>query len=379
MAPAGNLNSLAISATNHCLTGCLIGEVTGMAIGTGAGWGDVATMSLAIGLAYLFGFGLTSMPLFRANLAIGVIVTTALATDTISITIMEAVDNLFIVVIPGALEAGLGDALFWLTLFGGFAVAYPFAWYANRYLLARGQGHAYVHAYHGHGDEHGGEPPEPPGVQWGVVAGALLTAGALIGIVAVISSNREHDGSDEEHTMSASAAQVDDAFATQMIDHHQLAIEMAEVAKQRAEHPELRNLAAGIVTTQANEVAELRAINERLAGGGTDGQGEEVLGLSHAEMGMDMDPAELQTADPFDRAFIDAMIPHHRGAIAMARIELEEGEDHHLKEIAQSIITAQTSEIAQMGQWRRQWYGVAAAPPPDEGMTGSAPAHEGGH
>lgn len=185
-----NLNSLAISATNHCLIGCVTGEVTGMAIGTGLGWADVPTMSLAIGLAYLFGFSLTSMPLIRAGLAAGVIVTTALAVDTISITIMEAIDNLFIAVIPGALEAGLGDALFWVTVLGGFAVAYPFAWYANRYLLARGEGHAHVHAYHGHG---GGPPEEhqvePPGVSWGVVAGSLLTVAAVIGIVAVISGS----------------------------------------------------------------------------------------------------------------------------------------------------------------------------------------------
>src|SRR5918994_1852883 len=121
---SANLNPLAISATNHCLTGCVIGEVSGMAIGTGFGWADVPTMVLAIGLAYLFGFGLTSLPLIRARLAVGVIITTALAADTVSITIMEAIDN--------------------------GVVAYPFAFMANRYLIARGRGHAVVHEYHGH-------------------------------------------------------------------------------------------------------------------------------------------------------------------------------------------------------------------------------------
>jgi hypothetical protein len=150
MAHAGNLNALGISATNHCLTGCVIGEVSGMAIGTGFGWADVPTMVLAIGLAYLFGFGLTSLPLIRARLAVGVIITTALAADTVSITIMEAIDNGFVAVVPGALEAGLGDALFWATVLGGFVVAYPFAFMANRYLIARGRGHAVVHEYHGH-------------------------------------------------------------------------------------------------------------------------------------------------------------------------------------------------------------------------------------
>jgi uncharacterized protein (DUF305 family) len=377
---AQNLNSLAISATNHCLTGCVIGEVTGMAIGTGAGWGDVATMSLAIGLAYLFGFSLTSLPLIRARLAAGVIVTTALATDTVSITIMEAIDNLFIAVIPGALEAGLGEALFWVTLLGGFAVAYPFAWYANRYLLARGQGHAYVHAYHGHGGGRAEKPPEPPGVSWGVVAGALLTAGAVIGIVAVISSNRDHGGSDEEeHAVAASPAQVDDDFTAQMVAHHELAIEMAKVAQERAEHPELGQLADNIVTTQAEEIEQMRAIHQRLFDGPIDGHEHGDLGLSHAEMGTDMNAAELESAEPFDRAFIDAMIPHHQGAIAMARIQLEEGEDHELEEIARAIVAAQTAEIAQMNQWRERWYGAAAGAAPGEGMTEPAPAHEGGH
>jgi uncharacterized protein DUF4396 len=147
--PGGNeLNSLAISATTHCLTGCAIGEFSGMALGTAFGWGDVSTMALAIVLAYFFGFGLTAMPLIRAGLAAGAIVSTALAADTISITIMEVIDNLFIILIPGAFEAGLDDLLFYASIAGGFAIAYPFAFWANRYLIARGRGHAVVHQHH---------------------------------------------------------------------------------------------------------------------------------------------------------------------------------------------------------------------------------------
>jgi hypothetical protein len=147
--PGGNeLNSLAISATTHCLTGCAIGEFSGMALGTAFGWGDVSTMALAIVLAYFFGFGLTAMPLFRAGLAAGAIVSTALAADTISITIMEVIDNLFIILIPGAFEAGLDDLLFYASIAGGFAIAYPFAFWVNRYLIARGRGHAVVHQHH---------------------------------------------------------------------------------------------------------------------------------------------------------------------------------------------------------------------------------------
>jgi formate/nitrite transporter FocA (FNT family) len=142
------LNRLAVSATNHCLTGCVIGEVLGMAIATALGWGNAAQIALAIALAYVFGFGLTALPLVRAGLAAGVIVSTALAADTVSITIMEAIDNLTVVLIPSAIGAGLGDPLFYLSIAAGFAIAYPFAFLANRYLIARGRGHAVMHEYH---------------------------------------------------------------------------------------------------------------------------------------------------------------------------------------------------------------------------------------
>jgi hypothetical protein len=143
-----SLNRLATSATNHCLTGCLIGEVTGMAIATALGWGDVASIALAVGLAFLFGYSLTSLPLLRAGLAFTAIVPIALAADTVSIAIMELIDNLTIVLVPGAMDAGLGDARFWLPLLGGFAIAWPFAFAVNRAMIRRGKGHAVVHEYH---------------------------------------------------------------------------------------------------------------------------------------------------------------------------------------------------------------------------------------
>ena len=144
------LNRLAASATNHCLTGCLIGEVTGMVVATALGWGDVASIALAVALAFLFGYSLTSLPLLRAGLAFTAIVPIALAADTVSIAIMELIDNLTMVLVPGALEAGLGDARFWLPLLGGFVVAWPFAFAVNRALIGRGKGHAVVHEYHHH-------------------------------------------------------------------------------------------------------------------------------------------------------------------------------------------------------------------------------------
>ena len=145
-----DLNRLAASATNHCLTGCLIGEVTGMVIATALGWGDVASIVLAVALAFLFGYALTSLPLLRAGLALGAIVPIALAADTVSIAIMEAIDNAFILLVPGAMEAGLGELRFWLPLLGGFVIAWPFAFLVNRALIARGKGHAVVHEHHGH-------------------------------------------------------------------------------------------------------------------------------------------------------------------------------------------------------------------------------------
>jgi hypothetical protein len=149
-APPAELNRLATSATNHCLTGCVIGEVTGMTIATALGWGDVASIALAVALAFLFGYSLTSLPLLRARIPFAAIVPIALAADTVSIAIMEFIDNAFMLVVPGAMEAGLGDLRFWAPLLGGFAIAWPFAFMVNRAMIRRGRGHAVVHEYHAH-------------------------------------------------------------------------------------------------------------------------------------------------------------------------------------------------------------------------------------
>jgi Domain of unknown function (DUF4396) len=148
MEHGSSLNHLAASATTHCLTGCVLGEIAGMVIGTAVGLSNGATIALAIALAFLFGYALTSVPLIRAGLAVGAIVSTALASDTVSIAIMEAIDNGFILLVPGAMDAGLGDPLFWWPLLVGFAIAWPVAFLANRALIRRGKGHAVVHQYH---------------------------------------------------------------------------------------------------------------------------------------------------------------------------------------------------------------------------------------
>lgn len=145
-----SLNRTALSATLHCLTGCAIGEVLGMVIGTALGWSDWATITLAVALAFLFGYSLTMLPLLRSGLALAAVLPLALAADTLSITVMEIVDNAVMLLVPGAMEAGVGSFLFWASLAFALAVAFVAAFPVNRYLIARGKGHAVVHQHHGH-------------------------------------------------------------------------------------------------------------------------------------------------------------------------------------------------------------------------------------
>jgi hypothetical protein len=147
--PGTSLNRLAVSATTHCLAGCAIGELLGMMLATAFGWGDVASIALAVGLAYLFGFGLTALPLVRAGLTAGAVLSTALAADTVSLTIMEVIDNVTVVLVPGAMDAGLDDPLIYGSIAAGFVIAYPVAFLANRYMIARGKGCALAHQHHG--------------------------------------------------------------------------------------------------------------------------------------------------------------------------------------------------------------------------------------
>src|SRR5215208_6920 len=146
------LTSVSISATLHCLTGCAIGEIAGVAIGTALGLSNGVTIALAIVLAFIFGYSLTSLPLLRAGFALAAVIPIALASDTLSIATMEVVDNLILVFIPGAMEAGLGDLLFWGSLSVALVIAGALAVPVNRYLIARGKGHAVVHEAGHHGD-----------------------------------------------------------------------------------------------------------------------------------------------------------------------------------------------------------------------------------
>jgi Domain of unknown function (DUF4396) len=149
-ASAASLNRVAFSATVHCLTGCAIGEVLGMVIGTALGWSNAATIVLAVVLAFFFGYALTMLPLLRAGMTFATAVRLALASDTASIAIMEIVDNAIMLVIPGAMDAGLNSLLFWGSLAFSLVVAGVAAFPVNRFLIARGRGHAVVHQHHGH-------------------------------------------------------------------------------------------------------------------------------------------------------------------------------------------------------------------------------------
>jgi len=139
---------MAITATRHCLTGCAIGEITGMVLSTWWGWGNTANIVLSIGLAFLFGYFLTYTGVRRAGGDSRTAVQAALASDTVSILTMEVVDNLVIVLVPGALHAGLGDLLFWASLAFSLVVAFVVTVPVNRAMIARGKGHAVAHAYH---------------------------------------------------------------------------------------------------------------------------------------------------------------------------------------------------------------------------------------
>ena len=166
------LNAVALSATLHCLTGCAIGEILGMVIGTALGFSQWGTVALAVALAFLFGYSLTSLPLLRAGLALSAVVPIALASDTFSIAVMEIVDNALMVGIPGAMESGVGDVLFWGALSLALVVAGVVAFPVNRWLITRGKGHAVLH--------NSGHHPNFPTRIVATVAVAMFVFGSVV-------------------------------------------------------------------------------------------------------------------------------------------------------------------------------------------------------
>jgi uncharacterized protein (DUF305 family) len=197
------------------------------------------------------------------------------------------------------------------------------------------------------------------------IAAVLVAAFAIITVTA-------GDGED-----SADAKATDGAFIVEMIPHHESAIEMAAIAARQGERPQVRALADQIASSQAAEIGGLERIHQRLFGQPISAASHGTLGLPAHEMGMHMDASELASEKPFDKAFIDMMVPHHQGAIRMARIELTQGEDPDLMRIAEAIIDAQAREIAEMNRWRVDWYGSpspAGGVPAEDDAT--VPSHE---
>lgn len=193
------LTVVAASATLHCLTGCAIGEILGVAIGTALGFSNVGTIALAIALAFLFGYGLTSLPLLRAGFAIGAVIPIALASDTFSIAIMELVDNAILLAIPGAMEAGLSELMFWGSLAFALAIAGFAAWPVNRWLISRGRGHAVVHET----GVHGGPPVR---VVAAIFATAFVFGSAVLAAEAFSGGDDEDTGGDEHARVLAPPA-----------------------------------------------------------------------------------------------------------------------------------------------------------------------------
>ena len=205
---------------------------------------------------------------------------------------------------------------------------------------------------------------------------SLLAVGVLALSLLAAACGEGDTGSSGSSSGDAPGNGVDRAFTTAMIPHHRSAVDMAEIAKDEAKRPEIKQLADAIISTQNAEIDELTTLDQELADAGVQA-GD--LGVAEHEMGMDDDASMLQDAKPFDREFIDMMIPHHQGAIRMARAELEEGENRELKQLAQAIVDAQAEEIDEMNTWRVEWFGAispAGGVPSEDGGGGD---HGGGH
>ena len=191
---------------------------------------------------------------------------------------------------------------------------------------------------------------------------ALFAALALLAVIAAGCGGGENTGSKK----ISSGNRTDAAFIADMTAHHQGAIDMAKLAEKQADHANVRKLAGDIISAQRGEIATMKAVRDDMQSADMHGGGH--MGMSQHARGMDMDMAALEKARPFDRAFIDAMVRHHEGAVAMAKTELVNGTQPALRKMAQNIIAAQTKEIAQMKQWRKAWYG-----------SGTVPGDMGGH
>lgn len=201
---------------------------------------------------------------------------------------------------------------------------------------------------------------------YGMAALAILLAAVAVGC-----------GGDDESS-AADADATDDAFLAAMTEHHDAAVEMAKIAQAEAQHTEVRHLADEIAVAQTDEIGQMAAMHERITGEPIDHADHGSMGMEEHEMGMNMAPMELNGAKPFDREFIDAMIPHHQGAIRMSQVVIDQGSDAEVSAMAERIIEAQSAEIEEMNEWRERWYGgeSPAGGVPEEMHSGEMPMHE---
>ena len=198
--------------------------------------------------------------------------------------------------------------------------------------------------------------------KWLLVAAVTLLAG--LALAACGGDDSEQDGGSGAAPAAGPGNETDAMFVNGMIPHHEGAVEMAKIAQERAEHPETKKLAGEIITAQEKEIATMTPIREKLVKEHGDGQmeGEHGMGMSKEDL------AKLETADPFDREFIDMMVPHHQSAVKMAEEELAKGENATLRKLAEEIVAAQNREIEMMQSWRKEWYGSAGSGESGESM-----------
>jgi uncharacterized protein (DUF305 family) len=211
-----------------------------------------------------------------------------------------------------------------------------------------------------------------------------LAAGLLAG--AVVAAGAAGCGGDDENDQAAKGTRTESAFLKAMIPHHETAVEIAEIARERGQRSQVKRLAADIISAQNSEIGQMERIHKRLFGSDImpDPEAHEQLGLSASEAGLEhVDHAELEAARPFDRAFIDEMVPHHQGAIRMARAVMAKAKDAEIVRLAEMIVEAQSREIEAMNDWRTRWYGArspAGGVPAEGGRSpGSREEDGGGH
>jgi hypothetical protein len=229
------LDAVAASATLHCLTGCAIGEVVGVVVGTALGFSDFGTIALAIGLAFLFGYTLTSLPLLRAGFALSAVIPIALASDTLSIATMELVDNAILLIVPGAMDAGVGDVLFWGALSFALVVAGLFAFPVNRWLIARGKGHVAVHETGIHGG--------PPVRVVAIVAAIAAVFGTTVLIrEAIVEDDMGRHGGETKAAAHGGGAEAGGADPVRglAVAENGLQLELAQTELPRGRESELR-------------------------------------------------------------------------------------------------------------------------------------------